>query len=285
MRILFLAVFLFSSFAQAAEWKTKTSPHFTVYYEGSWAPNSIMLEVEKIFSKMRLNIAMFAPWMNKYKTKIYIYANQENYLNGEFNPPKWSKGLAFFSKKAVVVFDMGDIRKLKATMAHELTHLYFESYFAEKMKYPPQWLNEGLAVFMEEMTYSEEGPWRKALKYSPVDTYVRFPDFFRLEVDRLSNSQQIANWYLQSYGIVLYLYSPKKRLMFKNFCDLVRKKYDLEDNLWDAYRIKSSLDLQKEWLKWRENIDDESEKSLFGERGSASFNNFKAIEFKPINGK
>ena len=283
MRVIFLLFFLLDISLFATEWKIKESPHFMIYYEGKWLPGPLLLETEKIFSNMRLNISMFAPWMLKYKAKIYIYENQEKYLKGEFKPPVWSKGLAFFDKKSIVVYDMQDMQKLKATISHELTHLYFESFFSQNLKYPPQWLNEGLAVFMEDMSYDGEGPWKTALKYSDENIYIKLDKFFQTDVDKLSNSNEIANWYLQAYGIVTYLYSPQNRLAFKKFCDLEREKDKLEENLWKAYRIKDFMEFENKWKSWIKNIDKENNQIIFKNYPSASFNNFKLIEFKPIN--
>ncbi len=150
-----------------ASWHLKSAPHFEIYHESSWSPNSVTLELERLYGKLRLNVSMFAPWMMKEKTRIYIYRNQETYLKGEFTPPKWSKGLAYFSKKTIVVYDTGDTVKLLAVIAHELTHLYFESFYGEHIKYPPQWLNEGLAVMMEDLSYSVDSPWSQGLKFVP----------------------------------------------------------------------------------------------------------------------
>ncbi|MDP2865802.1 MAG: hypothetical protein Q8O90_06140, partial [Elusimicrobiota bacterium] len=81
--------------APSVSWHLKSSPHFEIMHESVWSPGSISLELEKIYSSMRLKMAMFAPWMVKEKARIYIYASQGSYVNGEFNPPPWSKGLAY----------------------------------------------------------------------------------------------------------------------------------------------------------------------------------------------
>jgi hypothetical protein len=274
---LFFILLILSTSVFSTEWKKKESPNFKLYYEGAWTPGPIMIELEKIFSKMKLNISAFAPWMIREKTNIYIYKNQKSYSEGEFKPPEWSKGLAFFDKKTVVVYDNGDFQKLKATIAHELTHLYFESYFAEKMSSPPQWLNEGLAVFMENMSYDNEGPWAKALRYTPIDSYLNFNDFFKISVDSLESSEKISNWYLEAYGVVSYLYQPKNRLLFKTLCDQIRDKYDIQKNLWKSYRIKNLIDFEYQWKKWLKEYQENIDKSSTPNR--LDFKPFKQIEF------
>ncbi len=259
------------------EWTLKESPHFKIYHESSWSPDSIVIELEKIYNMMKMDISMFSPWMMREKGKVYIYSSKKTYLAGEFKPPEWSKGLAFVQKKTIVVYDTGDIEKLRAVIAHELTHLYFEGFFGDKFKYPPQWLNEGLAVSMEDKSYGQ-GPWHNALKYVPRERYISFSDFFDLEIEDLQSQQQIGDWYLQSFGIVKYLFNSRRRIQFKNFCDLVRSGKNLKEALWASYRIKSLPAFEKSWLKWLETYGTEKEKS--SGFPSASFN-FVPVKMSP----
>ena len=259
-------------------WHLKDSPHFEIYYESNWSPSSIELELERLYGKMRLSVSMFAPWMVKEKTKIYIYKDQNSYLNGEFDPPKWSKGLAYFSKKTVVVFDSGDMVKLRAVAAHELSHLYFESFYGEYLKYPPQWLNEGLAVLMEDLSYSEEGPWTQALKYFPKEKILPLGDFFRLKIDQMDSDEQIGYWYLESFGAVSYLFRPRMRLQFKNFCTLLRKGEPLDSALWKFYRLNGPAGMESPWREWLRTYGSKETQGFSTEYPSASFN-FKQVKF------
>ncbi len=262
--------------APRTAWHVKSSPHFEIYHESSWSPASISLEMEKMYASMRMGMAMFAPWMVKEKAKIYIYGSQDSYLNGEFNPPKWSKGLAYFSKKTIVVYDTGDTAKLKAVIAHELGHLYFEGYFGEKLKYPPQWLNEGLAVYMEETAFPEGGPWGQALAYFPEARRFPFDKFFDLKIDQLDSDAKISDWYLQAYGAVMYLYRPGQRLQFKGFCEALRSGESLPDALWKYYRVGSGGDFARKWGAWLQEYSRNEKAGETGGMRSASFN------FKPV---
>ncbi len=268
--------------APPVSWHVKSSPHFEILHESVWSPSSISLEMEKMYASIRLNLAMFAPWMVKQKTRIYIYSSQDSYIKGEFKPPRWSKGLAYVSKKTIVVYDTGDVTKLKAVISHELTHLYFESYFAEKLKYPPQWLNEGLAVYMEESVYPSGGPWGAALAYFPQDRRVPFGKFFNLKIDQVGSDSQIADWYLQAYGTVLYLYRPHTRVQFKAFCDELRAGSKLETALWNEYRVREGGDFGVKWTAWLDNYSkpDASGNPMGGP--SASFN-FKPVQFSSFS--
>ena len=261
-----------------ASWHLKSAPHFEIYHESSWSPNSVTLELERLYGKLRLNVSMFAPWMMKEKTRIYIYRNQETYLKGEFTPPKWSKGLAYFSKKTIVVYDTGDTVKLRAVIAHELTHLYFESFYGEHIKYPPQWLNEGLAVMMEDLSYSVDSPWSQGLKFVPKEKIMPLEDFFRLQLEQLDSDAEIGYWYLESFGAVSYLFRPHMRLQFKNFCDLLRKGEPLNSALWKVYRLNGPAGMEAPWRQWLATYGTNENQGFMTDFPSASFN-FKPAQF------
>lgn len=286
LRAFFLGIFVagsaygteMSTASAVSGWHIKSSPHFEIYHESNWSPNSISLELERLYGKLRLSVSMFAPWMVKEKTKIYIYKDQNSYLRGEFNPPKWSKGLAYFSKKTVVVFDSGDMVKLRAVAAHELSHLYFESFYGEYLKYPPQWLNEGLAVLMEDMSYAEEGPWTQALRYFPKEKILPLEDFFKIKVEQMTSDEQIGYWYLESFGAVSYLFRPRTRLQFMNFCSLLRKGEPLESALWKFYRLNGPGGMEPSWRAWLSADKTKEGPGFSGNFPSASFN-FKPVRF------
>jgi len=263
---------------KVSNWRVKSSPHFEVLHESAWSPSSIILELERMYSTTRLTMSMFAPWMTTEKSKIYIYASQGSYQRGEFSPPKWSKGLAYASKKTVVVYDTGDLFKLKAVIAHELGHLYFEGYFAEKLAYPPQWLNEGLAVYLEDRVFTEGGPWSCSLSYFPKERRIPPAKFFDAELDKLKSDDAISYWYLQSFATVSYLYKPQTRLQFKNFCSALRDGADVKTALWKTYRIRDRRDFARKWTAWVEEYGSKAGKSGVSSSFSNSFT-FKPMQF------
>ncbi|HBA61918.1 MAG TPA: hypothetical protein DCZ92_14120 [Elusimicrobia bacterium] len=262
---------------KVSNWHVKSSPHFEVLYESAWSPSSIILELERMYSATRLTMSMFAPWMTREKAKIYIYASQASYQQGEFAPPKWSKGLAYSAKKTVVVYDNGDLTKLKATIAHELGHLYFEGYFAEKLTYSPQWLNEGLAVYLEDVVFPEGGPWSRALTYFPVDRRIPPEKFFDAKLDDIKTDAAISDWYLQSFATVSFLYKPNTRLQFKNFCSALRDGADVKTALWKTYRINDRRDFARRWNAWLEEYGAKP-----ASNGTSLSSNSNSFTFKPM---
>jgi len=270
---IFLLTFLLNS---EETWNRVDTSHFNVFFEGKWQIPNIAIDLERIYNLMNFNLSYFAPWMKNEKTNIYIYSSYENYLKGRFSPPKWSKGLSLVNKKTVVVYNTVKKDQLIPTITHELTHLYFESFFNQKLKRPPLWLNEGLAVYMEDDSYQDEHLWNKALRYSPKTSYLKFEIFFKTDLNSIKNDNDIANWYLQSYGIVRYLIEKNKIAFYKMCSDILNSK-KIEKALWDNYRIIDSDDFEKKWFYWLSEITSGKKENKI------EFKPFKRIEFKYLN--
>lgn len=277
--ILFFITLNFNLNAQET-WLREDTKHFIILYQGNWKISGFNLEIERLYDILKIYLSPFSPWMLREKTTIYIYSDKENYLKGEFSPPKWSKGLAFPEKKTVVVYNIpGKQDKFLATVAHELTHLYFENYFREKLKTPPLWLNEGLAVFIEDMSYTENPPWTRALKFIDESKYIPFEKFFNIDPNSINNDGDITMWYLQAFGIVKYLYNPTMKINFFKLCRDIRKNIKFEKALWNNYRIEDLYLFEKKWHYWLKTEFKKSHDNHY------EFKPFKKIKFKQFNSK
>ncbi|MCR4297089.1 MAG: hypothetical protein NUW21_16275, partial [Elusimicrobia bacterium] len=122
---------------QGWEWRQSQTPHFIIHHQTSWLPAGFTMGSERVHSRLRMDLGMFSPWMSKEKINLYVYSDQESFLNGEFAPPKWSNGLAIYDRKAVAMLTMKDPRKMLSVMAHEATYLLFDSYWREAHRQPP----------------------------------------------------------------------------------------------------------------------------------------------------
>ncbi len=234
-----------------AGWHRVSSPHFEISYEPDWKLSGIAVEFERIHSRMRMDMAMFAPWMFTGKVKIYVYSRADSYFAGEFHPPLWSKGIAFFKERVIALYNPGQKEKLADLVTHELSHLFFESFYGENAKNLPVWLNEGVAVLMEDSNSasSGNGSWNYALEYVPYERMFTFESFFPLEPKNVP-SDKVADWYLQAYGIVKFLYRGHSKVQFHNFCRLLRDGKSLNKALWEVYRFYDVGVFEAKWLDW-----------------------------------
>ena len=256
---------------KAASWHEIVSPHFRIFHEANWTPAGIVLELEKIHGMLRLDMSIFSPWMATEKAKIYIYANQKSYVEGEFKPPQWSRGLAIYEKRCIVIYDDGNRESLRSVCSHELTHLFFESFFAETGRMPPLWLNEGLAVMMEDRSAGANGPWTGALKsIVPARLHPLKEHFAITNMTDNGNSQAVSDWYLESFGAVKFLFRSS-RLPFKNFCTALRNGVTVDQALWNVYRYRGAADMDTAFHNWLFAKDSGKDTSVGGFNPTQSF--------------
>ncbi|MDD5658130.1 MAG: hypothetical protein PHF00_12840, partial [Elusimicrobia bacterium] len=148
------------------QWHETTSPHFSVSHEMPWTPPGFIMNLERMHSRLRMDLGMFSPWMARERVKLYLYRDARSYLGGEFHPPAWSNGLALYDLKAVAVPDNLDRAALMRVIGHEMTHLLFQSYWRQSGYQPPAWLNEGLAMLEEEPERPERSVWFQSMVFS-----------------------------------------------------------------------------------------------------------------------
>ncbi len=118
---------------------------------GISTPN-LSMKFNNVYQSLFRNI----PWLMGGRARVYVYQNRKNFLDHEPVASDWSG--AFFSPEnnRIVMYDEPDnVNKMLSQFQHELTHLFVENYFCPPNSgkpEPPVWLNEGLAVNMEDIT-------------------------------------------------------------------------------------------------------------------------------------
>ncbi|MBI4677928.1 MAG: hypothetical protein HY748_10130 [Elusimicrobia bacterium] len=245
--------------AALGSWNETVSTHFVVKHESPWMPPGFVLSLEKIHSRLRMDLSAFSPWMAKERLTLYLYKERKSYVAGEFKPPEWSNGLAMYESKTVVVYDQKeDRKKLLEVIGHETTHLLFEGYWGEVKKSPPTWLNEGLAM-MEEGAYAaspERSDWYQTMAYWDPSAFMPLRGFFETSPttdmkDSGLNDKAVASWYVQAYSLVFFLHrGHQSPLQFKTFCSKLRDGGPIENALWTAYRYRTLEKLDKAWKSW-----------------------------------
>ena len=99
--------------------------------------------VKKILSELHgslmLDLIAFSPWTRNQKVLIYIFDNRNSYaaITGR---PEWTGGTSSLSLRTVYVINDDD---MVSVLAHELTHIYFDSFFSAQNP-SPLWLSEGM---------------------------------------------------------------------------------------------------------------------------------------------
>jgi hypothetical protein len=239
--------------AATARWQQTLSPHFSVYHENSFLPAGLMMELGRIHNRLRLDLSAFAPWMAKERMKVYLYKGHKSYVLGDFDPPSWSNGVAFYQTKTIATYEMKPVKKVFNVLAHEMTHLLFESYWGEQRKTPPVWLNEGLAMLEEDGAGgAKKSAWFQAMQLLDNKT-IKMSKFFRIRPTtdlKDASKETVTVWYVQAYSVVYFLYRRHSRLQFLNFCRMLREGKTLDESLWTVYRFRDSKAFEKAWRNW-----------------------------------
>ncbi len=264
--LIFLA--LPSSFAQDSGWHKTVLPHFIVYSQSARRPPNFDLSMGRIHQRLSFDLSMFSPWMAKDDISIYLYHDPQSYAQGEFHPPAWSNGLALYEKRVVLVYEQpGETKaadkKLMEVIAHESTHLYFESYWAELGKMPPVWINEGLAMNEEvgSLGRAEASVWYQNMLTLPQKRFALDKFFPLAPTTDLADEKykpEVLIFYAQSYSLVYYLLHQYPHNQFKAFNDQLRGGASVEAALAKAYKIPSLARFESAWLTW---LQEPSQKS------------------------
>lgn len=239
-----------NAFRPGVTWQESKSTHFDIYTQKRTAgiPSSNMsMTFETAYQTLR----RFIPWMMSGRVRVFVYQDHQSYLRHEPNAKAWTRAMAYPTRGEVVVYDEpGKQRELQEVFTHELTHIFTQQFFDSHKTgriMTPTWLDEGLAVFMEDQTAGPKGgPWahdfrtlnfqRDPSEIAPAfATTSMFGSSFNSSFTRRFGNRrrgkpvylvpfgqfmdegslqaaeardQVQNWYFQAYAMVRFLLNP-----------------------------------------------------------------------------
>ena len=236
------------------DWRETTTPHFRILHQTAWLPPGLTMGVERIHSRLRMDLVSFTPWMARERISLYVYSDLQSYVGGEFRPPAWSNGVAIYDKKAVALPTMKEPSQMLRIIAHETTHLLFVSYFREQRRDPPSWVNEGLAMVEEAASREkpETSQWYQNMVEMKPSSWYPMDRFLEISPtkDLHGNTRDVAEWYVQAYSVTHYLVRKHSSLQFKSFCSHLRDGKSASEALWLVYRYRDIKDFERKWRAW-----------------------------------
>ncbi len=210
--------------------------------------SNLAMQFNGVFQMLRQNV----DWMIPGKVNVEVYQDKKSFLQHNSDIAEdWSGALFDPGRNIIVMYDEPKHQKhMMKKFAHELTHLFVENTFnppnsKAPQKEPPVWLNEGLAVNMEDLAQTPRGDiWNRDLiiinifsggehetlqarkqsggltekekeglrKFAVSDKIVFFQNFVDFmepdSYDKALANGKVNDWYLQAYAMVRFLFSP-----------------------------------------------------------------------------
>lgn len=235
-----------NAFRPGVTWQPSKSTHFDIYTQkrsSGISSSNMSMTFESAYQTLR----RFIPWMMSGRVRVFVYQDHDSYLRHEPNAKAWSRALAYPTRGEIVVYDEpGKSQDLKEVFTHELTHIFTQQFF-DKHKtgriMTSTWLDEGLAVLMEDQAYNgmKGGPWNndfKTLNFQrdPSDKVATFgsSSMFGSQAKRFTSKRagkpvylmpfgqfmeegsleasegrnKTEEWYFQAYAMVRFLLNP-----------------------------------------------------------------------------
>ncbi len=258
-----------NDFRPGVEWVKSKSTHFEIYTQkrdGGIGSSNMSMLFESAYATLRRNI----PWMMSEKVRVFVYQDHGSYLKYEPSAKAWTRALAYPTRGEIVVYDEpGKQQELKEVFTHELVHIFTQKYFDKHKSnrlVTPSWIDEGLAVYMEDQAYNgmKGGPWANDLrtlnirrsKSSPTEEFgssraktfqpaprrgkplvlMPFGQFMQEgSLAAMESRGKTQDWYFQAYAMVRFLLnptgasSPSNRMQFEQFTRLLSQGEPVRD--------------------------------------------------------
>lgn len=199
----------------------------------------------------RLGFSIFPSW-EKVKARIRIYPNRETFL--KYVPlAEWSggwtqqtlqentKGEKEIVSRSVSTY-VGGYELQDSVIPHEVAHLVFREFFGFSSNLP-KWLDEGVAVWMEDKLHLEVGLFTQPRHLR--ENYLPFREFLTLNV----YPENPVLFYAQAYSVTTYLLKTHGRKVFIEFIKELSLDHPLQQALNVAYpnQYLDIEDLEHAW--------------------------------------
>jgi hypothetical protein len=209
----------------------KETRHFVLYEEGAQVSPELEETVEALHGNIMLDLVAFSPWAREKKVYIFYAQNQDTYrrITGR---PAWSGGAASLSERKIYVYKSDEAFGI---LAHELTHIYFDSFFPASSP-SPLWLSEGVATYIQaERGFSTPVWLSQNLAMLQGGSGFKLGDLVRIENLQGADEENVRLWYAQSYSVVRFLMRLKAGDAFYVFCKGLRDGRPAAQSMYQAY--------------------------------------------------
>jgi len=224
-------------------YKTVESAHFSLqaYSSSSAALYSSLCEENYTRIMQDLGLYSFVP-ARPYNVVIYKDAAEYRAKTGQ---PEWSGGAAYGN--ALLLYEGEGLR---ASMAHEMTHLVFNEFMGLAQASSLRWLNEGVAVYEEGRSNQvSAGYYAGRVASAVAPNPIPFTQMVNLAP--VSESQRnVDRWYAQVGSVAGFLVRQGGSFNFSLFLGRLRDGASVDRALEEVYSgvWKTLADVERSWL-------------------------------------
>ena len=205
--------------------------NYLIYREKDPVTPKVKNVLDTIHGNLMLDLTPFTIVVKPNKILVMLFDQKQSYMDFT-KRPAWSGASSDLQSDSMYVIEKTGFYPLTV---HELTHLYFDSYFLPKLS--PLWLSEGMAVYMQVYaTKQQPGYAVKRLKQI-LDTgkMIPFDEMMSTETLKDYPTDKAEMWYTQAYALVDYLLNTRSRDEFYKFCSELKNGTPVHQALYRAY--------------------------------------------------
>ena len=207
--------------------------NFVVYEEAPEVSDELVGTIENLHGDMMLDLVAFSPWTRE-QDKVFIFYSQTpatyRRITGR---PSWSGGAASLSERKIYLYKSAETFGI---LSHELTHVYFDSFFNSAGAESPLWLSEGVATFIQsERGYSTPRWLSENLTKLQTGGGFKLSDLMRIENLSGADEDTVRLWYAQCYSLTRFLMRLKAGDAFYTFCRGIKENKPVSRALYQAY--------------------------------------------------
>ncbi len=230
------------------EWKELSSTHFIIYYKA--APLDFVKSVEKSAEQYygeiaeNLGYTRYESWTYDKRARIYIYNDQEDYVNSA-KQFKWSHGAASVKTKEIRTFPTAH-GFFDSTLPHELGHIIFREFIGFS-GHVPGWMDEGVAMYQEKAKrWGANKVVKDAIK---AKKFIPLNDLTHMTLYGDTPKEIVDLFYAEAASVTYYIITELGKIRFGYFCEKLKQGSSLDNALNYAFpRIKDLDELNKVWL-------------------------------------